>query len=96
MGNCKDCECETEELCERKIPAYYVGRNGMYAKDVCWEFDLSYNVGTAVTYLLRSKRKHEDGGVQDLKKAIHHLNFELEILQSKTRTGALAPTGVRK
>ena len=79
-----------------EIPEYYKGKNGYMAKDVVANFDLSYNVGTAVTYLLRSKRKHEDGGVQDLKKAIHHLNFELEILQSKTKTGALAPTGTRK
>ena len=29
-------------------------------------------------------------------KAIHHLHFELDVLTSKTRTGALSPTGVRK
>ena len=33
------------------IPTYYKGKNGYMAKDVVENFDLSYNVGTAVTYL---------------------------------------------
>ena len=81
---------------ETEIPEYYKGKNGYMAKDVVANFDLSYNVGTAVTHLLRSKNKHDDGGVQDLRKAINHLHFELDALTSKTRTGALSPTGVRK
>ena len=81
---------------ENEIPEYYKGKNGYMAKDVVSNFDLTYNVGTAVTYLLRSKRKHEDGGLEDIKKAIHHLKFELDVLKSKTRSGALAQTGVRK
>ena len=83
MANCKDCECETEEACENKIPAYYVGRKGMYAKDVCWEFDLSYNVGTAVTYLLRSKRKHKTP-IDCLKKAIAHIEFEINNIENES------------
>ena len=79
-----------------EIPEYYKGKNGYMAKDVVSNFNLSYNVGTAVTYLLRSKRKHNDGGIDDIRKAINHLHFELDVLASKTKTGALAPTGVRK
>tara|TARA_R100000781_G_scaffold111898_1_gene78725 strand:+ start:387 stop:635 length:249 start_codon:yes stop_codon:yes gene_type:complete len=80
----------------KEIPEYYKGKNGYMAKDVVSNFDLSYNVGTAVTYLLRSKKKHNDGGLQDIRKAINHLHFELDVLTSKTRTGALSPTGVRQ
>ncbi len=54
------------------------------AIDVVMNFDLTYNIGTAVTYLLRSKNKHDDGGIQDIKKAIHHLHFELENLTDDT------------
>tara|TARA_R110002012_G_scaffold36997_1_gene104015 strand:+ start:125 stop:361 length:237 start_codon:yes stop_codon:yes gene_type:complete len=72
------------------IPEYYKGKNGYMAKDVVSNFDLSYNIGTAVTYLLRSKNKHNDGGVEDIRKAINHLHFELERLESKTLTGGLA------
>ena len=65
---------------EEKIPEYYKGKNGYMAKDVVANFDLSYNIGTAVTYLIRSKRKQNDGGLEDIKKAINHLHFELERL----------------
>ena len=80
----------------KELPEYYQGKNGYMAKDVVSNFDLSYNVGTAVTYLLRAKNKHNDGGLQDIRKAINHLHFELDVLTSKTRTGALSPTGVRQ
>ena len=86
----------TMEKTDETIPEYYKGKNGYMAKDVVSNFDLSYNIGTAVTYLLRSKNKHEDGGLADIRKAIHHLHFELDNLTSKTLTGALSPTGVRK
>ncbi len=78
----RNMPCEEMLEDENKVPAYYVGRNGMMAKDVIYEFDLSYNVGTCVSYCLRSKCKHRDGGIQDLKKAIAHLQLELEQLEN--------------
>tara|TARA_R110002110_G_scaffold221758_5_gene435856 strand:- start:885 stop:1172 length:288 start_codon:yes stop_codon:yes gene_type:complete len=67
---------------DERIPSYYIGKYHKYeARKVVEDFDLSYNVGTCVTYCLRSKRKHSDGGVQDIKKAIAHLEFELERLK---------------
>jgi len=66
----------------KKVPKYYKGKNGYMAKDVVENFDLTYNIGTAVTYLLRSKNKHSDGGVEDIRKAINHLHFELERLHN--------------
>ena len=67
-----------------EVPEYYKGKNGYMAKDVVTNFDLSYNVGTAVTYLLRSKNKHKDGGIEDIRKAINHLHFELDKLHDGT------------
>jgi hypothetical protein len=67
---------------EKEIPNYYKGKNGYMAKDVVTNFDLTYNLGTAVTYLLRSKNKHSDGGVEDIRKAINHLHFELDRLHN--------------
>ena len=69
---------------EKDIPSYYKGRNGYMAKDVVSNFDLSYNIGTAVTYLLRAKNKHQDGGVEDIRKAINHLHFELDRIYNGT------------
>ena len=73
-------------MTEKDMPEYYKGKKGYMAKDVVANFDLSYNVGTAVTYLLRSKRKHKDGGVEDIRKAINHLHFELDELVEKVKT----------
>ena len=45
---------------KEKTPNYYIGRvYGYEARKVVEDFDLSYNVGTATTYLLTAKRKHE-------------------------------------
>ena len=72
---------------DSRVPDYYIGnteRTGKYqARYVVSDFDCSYNVGSAVTYCLRSKRKHEDGGIECLTKAIAHLEFEVEKLKSQ-------------
>tara|TARA_R110002020_G_scaffold4811_3_gene20799 strand:- start:6039 stop:6317 length:279 start_codon:yes stop_codon:yes gene_type:complete len=63
---------------DSRIPAYYIGKYYKYeARKVVEDFDLSYNCGTAVTYLLRANRKHKSP-VDCIKKAIAHLEFELE------------------
>ena len=75
---------------EKDIPSYYKGRNGYMAKDVVSNFDLSYNVGTAVTYLLRCGKKKEEGmtdtekHIEDIQKAINHLHFELDRIYDGT------------
>lgn len=66
-----------EELGIERVPEYYKGKNGYEARKVCDNFDLSYHLGTAVTYLLRSKRKH-DSPIECLQKAINHIQFEIE------------------
>ena len=67
LQNVKDKFSETagetagsaEDLSKNPIPNYYKGKYlGIEAKNVCLDFELSYNIGTAVTYLLRNSRKH--------------------------------------
>jgi hypothetical protein len=70
-----------EELGLDRVPEYYKGKNGYEARKVCDNFDLSYHIGTAVTYLLRSKRKHESP-IECLQKAINHIQFEIENYES--------------
>jgi len=66
-----------------KIPKYYIGRvYGYEARKVIEDFDLSYNVGTATTYLLRAKRKHTTS-VECIQKAINHLEFELDKIKNE-------------
>ena len=65
---------------DNRVPNYYVGTNkkrNYQARYVVSDFDCTYNIGTAVTYCLRSSRKH-DTPVEDLYKAIAHLEFEIE------------------
>jgi hypothetical protein len=60
-------------------PSYYKGKyKGILAKDIPLDFELNYNIGTAVVYLLRSGKKPNNPAKQDILKAIDHLNFELE------------------
>ena len=67
-----------------KIPTYYIGKTyKIEARKVVEDFDLTYNIGTAVTYLLRAKRKHKSP-VYCIKKAIAHLEFELDKIKNDT------------
>ena len=69
-------------------PKYYIGKyKGLEAADIVADFQSdSYNLGTALTYLLRAGKKRYvndsevESKVTDILKAIDHLNFELEIL----------------
>ena len=68
----------------REIPNYYKGEIlGIRAKDVISDFNLSYNVGTAVTYLLRAGNKPDNSYQQDLEKSLHHIVFELERIKNR-------------
>lgn len=52
--------------------------SGVECKDIIQEF--SYNIGSAMGYLWRHEYKN---GVQDLKKAVQHIQFEIERLEDK-------------
>ena len=74
-------------------PTYYSGtKYGYSARRVVEDFELSYNTGTAVSYLLRAGKKEGNSAEQDIQKAINHLHFELDKLykDNNTKTGALA------
>ena len=74
-------------------PHYYSGKvYGYSARNIVEDFQLGYNTGTAVSYLLRAGKKDGNSAEQDIQKAINHLHFELDRLykKSKTLTGALA------
>ena len=72
-------------LIDDRIPKYYKGENGYEARKVCDNFNLTYHLGTAVTYILRAYHKHETP-IDCIKKAIAHLEFEIENYETKSRT----------
>mgnify|MGYP003132696180 CR=1 FL=1 len=67
---------------DNRVPEYYKGKNDYQARYVCDNFDLSYHLGNAVVYLLRAKRKHDEP-FDCLKKAIAHIEFEIEKLKDE-------------
>ena len=81
----------------KHIPSYYIGKTHKYeARKVIEDFQAdNYNIGTAITYLLRAGKKEGNPIIQDIQKAINHLNFELDRLYNEKkeypRTGALPP-----
>ena len=75
---------------EINVPDYYIGSvYGYEARKVVEDWNLSYNIGTAVTYLLRAGKKKENGmddkakHIEDIKKTINHLKFEIEKLENE-------------
>lgn len=68
-----------------KTPNYYIGKvYGYEARKVIEDFDLGYNCGTALSYIVRAKRKHETS-VDCIQKAINHLEFELDKIKNKNK-----------
>lgn len=61
-------------------PKYYIGKHkGIEAMDVVFDFsEDNYNIGTALTYLMRAGKKPGNPITQDLEKAIVHLTKELK------------------
>ena len=73
----RNCICGDEKPNDKRVPDYYKGLNGYEARKVCDNFDLSYHLATATTYIIRAYKKHETP-IECLKKAIAHIEFEIE------------------
>ena len=73
-----------DDLIDNRVPEYYKGKEGYEARKVCDNFDLTYHLATATTYILRAYRKHETP-VECLTKAIAHLQFELDKIKREDK-----------
>jgi len=78
----------------KTIPHYYIGATyKIEARKVIEDYQAdNYNLGVAISYLLRCGKKEGNPAEQDIQKAIDHLHFELDRIskQSKILTGGLA------
>ena len=73
----------SQSTTQKKLtPSYYLGKyKGIEAFDVCMDFASdSYNIGVAIAYLLRAGKKPNNPMVNDLLKAIDHINKEIEYI----------------
>lgn len=60
-------------------PAHYTAGRRYEPKDVIRDWELNFNLGSAVKYISRAGRK--DDMIQDLKKAIQFIQFEIDYLE---------------
>lgn len=58
-------------------PSHYAGKNGIEAIDVIDAYDLNFNMGSALKYILRCGKK--DDAIIELEKAIWYLKHEVEL-----------------
>ena len=66
-------------------PDYYKS-GGLEAREVIKAYDLNFNLGNAFKYISRAGKKgHEDKKIEDLKKAITYLNFEIEDIKEANK-----------
>lgn len=62
-------------------PKHYAEGRKYEPKDVIRDWDLNFNLGSAVKYISRAGRKGDI--VEDLKKARQFLDFEIDYLESE-------------
>ena len=75
----KGSEANKDNYINGKHPSYYLGKyKGIKAIDVIHDFELTHCKASALEYILRSGKK--DVEVQDLQKAINHLEMEIKFL----------------
>jgi hypothetical protein len=71
-----------ENYLKGDTPSYYEGTfRKIKAIDVIHDFGLSHCKASALEYILRSGKKDDE--IQDLKKAINHIELEIEFIKSK-------------
>ena len=56
-------------------PAHYQSKTGLEAIDIIEAFELNFNLGNAVKYILRCGKK--GNAIEDLKKAMWYLQREV-------------------
>ena len=66
-----------------KSPLHYTEGRRFEPKDVIRDWDLNFNLGSAIKYIARTGRKSDP--VEDLEKAREFLAFEIEALKADTK-----------
>lgn len=64
------------------IPSYYNKAN-MSVIDIIDEYELNFNKGNIIKYILRSGKKSKDTEIQDLQKAMIYCQMEIERLNKR-------------
>ena len=74
-------EANKENYKEGKTPSYYTGKyKGIKVIDVIYDFELEHNEASCIEYICRAGKK--DDRIQDLQKALNHLQMKIDFLKS--------------
>jgi hypothetical protein len=57
-------------------PSHHRGKTGIQVWDVVEEFELNFNIGSSISYLLRAGKKPDQPYLQELDKAIKFIERE--------------------
>ena len=63
-------------------PSYY-NKENMSVSDIVDEYELNFNKGNIIKYVLRSGKKNKDTEIQDLQKAMRYCQMEIERLNKR-------------
>ena len=63
-------------------PSYY-NKENMSVSDIVDEYELNFNKGNIIKYILRSGKKSKDTEIQDLQKAMRYCQMEIERLNKR-------------
>ena len=63
-------------------PSYY-NKENMSVSDIVDEYELNFNKGNIIKYVLRSGKKQADTEIQDLQKAMRYCQMEIERLNKR-------------
>lgn len=69
---CGTCFQENDPMVNN--PCHYQSAGGIEVIDIIEEFEMNFNLGNVIKYVLRHKNKN---GIQDLKKALWYLQREI-------------------
>ena len=64
------------------IPSYYT-KPSMSVIDIIDEYELNFNKGNIIKYIVRSGKKSKDTEIQDLQKAMRYCQMEIERLNKR-------------
>lgn len=78
-----DLKVDTHESDLIKRPSHYTAGRKYEPKDVIRDWELNFNLGSAVKYVSRAGRKGDK--IEDLEKARQFLDFEIEALKEERK-----------
>lgn len=66
--------------CDSVLTPSYYNKASMNVSDIVDEYELNFNKGNIIKYVLRSGKKSKDTEIQDLQKAARYCQIEIDRL----------------